>query len=383
MTEGPPIRVLQVLGVPDGGAAEHVLQLSIGLCHRGFAVEICGPEGWIADRAREAGLRFEVLRFARSPHPVRDIATLRALRRLARSRRPSVVHLHSSKAGFLGRIASRRLRIPSVFTPHAWSFLSASGRLDSAIWTGLERIGRRMGATTICVSDDEAAGGAAARVTTPSRTVVIANGVHVPAEPLHRPVRDHVTIGSIARLSPQKGVDVLLRAFAIVAADHPQVRLVIVGGGPLAEELHTLASQLGIRDRVEMRGDDPVARDRLPEFDIFALASRWEGLSLALLEARASGLAAVATDVGGTRQVIRDGVDGLVVPSDDVPAFADALRRLVDDPSLRDGMGRAAHARTLEHFSVERMVDETAALYRRVSGASPAIGAPRERAVTS
>ncbi len=370
--DDPRFRVLQVVGVADGGAAEHVLQLSIGLRERGFEAEICAPEGWIADHARTAGLKLHILPFSRNPHPVRDTVTLRRIRQLARTRRPSIIHLHSSKAGFLGRIAARSVRVPSVFTPHAWSFLSAGGRPAAAIWTGLERIGRRMGATTVCVSEDEATAGAAARVIAPDRVVVITNGVHVPVEPPHRPDRDDVTIGSIARLSRQKGIDVLLRAFAEVAGDRPRVNLVIVGGGPLSGELRDLASELGITGRVEMLGASAVARDRLPDFDIFVLASRWEGLSLALLEARAAGLACVATAVGGTRQVIVDGVDGLVVPPDNVGALAAGIRRLVDDGPLRQEMGRAAHARTREHFSVERMIDETAALYRNVASASAA-----------
>jgi len=158
----------------------------------------------------------------------------------------------------------------------------------------------------------------------------------------------------------------LLEAFAQVAHNHPQARLVIVGDGPLRTELEARVNALGLADRVFLPGFID-GRWAMRGFDIFALPSEYEGFPYVLLEAMAEGLPIVATCVGGADQAIVDGENGFVVPVGDVIAFAGALDRLLSDEALRLSMGAQSRLRVKE-FSVEKMVDATLALYRELAG---------------
>jgi glycosyltransferase involved in cell wall biosynthesis len=356
------LRVLQVCGVADGGAAEHVLQLSTGLVERGWSVHVACPDGWLADAAREVVDGVWPTGFVRPPHPVADARALSVLSGLMRRLRPDLAHLHSSKAGVLGRVAARRHGIVTAFTPHAWSFLAASVGIERNLWIRTERMFAGGGAGVVCVSEDERRRGVSAGVLAPGSSVVIPNGVAVPVEASYER-RGAPVIGTLARLARQKGLDVLLDAVAIVARDQPDVRLMIAGGGPLESELRAQAADLGLEHSVDFLGWVENGRSLLPTFDVFVLPSRWEGMPIALLEARAAGLPTVATDVGGAREVIDDGHDGWVVPPEDPEALAHALLDLVQDPAKREAWGRAARTHTAVVYGLPEMVRRTELLY--------------------
>jgi glycosyltransferase involved in cell wall biosynthesis len=170
----------------------------------------------------------------------------------------------------------------------------------------------------------------------------------------------------ISRLSPEKGVDVLLRAMQQVVQVVSPLTVLIIGDGPQAAELHQLANQLGLNETVLFlgaRSDIPVL-NRL--FDLFVLSSREEACPMALLEAMAAGRAVVATHVGGTPEVVTHDVEGLLVPPDDPEALARALLMLLKDPARRTAMGTAAHQRVATQFTHERMVRETLSFYQHI-----------------
>jgi glycosyltransferase involved in cell wall biosynthesis len=217
----------------------------------------------------------------------------------------------------------------------------------------------------ICVSEDERRAGAAARVVADGRSEVVVNGVHVPP-PAPRERRDgRPVVGTIARLAPQKGIDVLLAAVPSLLQAAPGARVVIVGGGPLEDELRARADELGLGEAVSFLGPVENARDLLPSFDVFVLPSRWEGMPIALLEARAAGLPCVATEVGGVRDIVADGADGRVVPVEDADALAGALAELAGDEELRERWGRIARERVAREFPLDAMVRRTELLYLR------------------
>jgi glycosyltransferase involved in cell wall biosynthesis len=177
---------------------------------------------------------------------------------------------------------------------------------------------------------------------------------------------DAIVIGFVGRLVKLKAVDVLLRAFAVTAARVSQARLVIVGSGPLRESLETLATDLGVGDRVIWLGERN-GRDFIRGFDIFALASRKEGLPYVILEAMAAGLPIVATETCSVSVLLKSDETGLVVPRDNVEQLADALSRLGSDEMLRSRLGHAARVHSAR-FSVTNMVRETLAVYHQALG---------------
>lgn len=205
---------------------------------------------------------------------------------------------------------------------------------------------------------------------------VIYNGIDTSEfRPIERYKDAPLTILSVARLIPRKGLDYLIKALPAIIKEHPGVRLVIAGEGKMEPELKGLASELGIADNIVFRGY--VRHDDLPalyrDADIFVLPSLWEGMSNTLLEAIASGLPVVVTETGGTAELVKEigigrGIDrgnGIVIPKEDSRAISEAVLRLLDSKELRTGMGARSREIALE-FSWEKVAEQYLEIYRKV-----------------
>lgn len=344
----PSLDVLLVSQPVSYGVAVFVRQLAEAAVEAGHRVTVAcpGPErGPLAGWVRRAGAEHRTLDMARQPGP-RDLVDLWALRRLAKGR--DVVHLHSSKAAALGRIAAMTLgrRRPAVIvTPHYWSWL-VGGRL-APLYRWVERALARRCDAIVAVSEAESAEGRAV-LPTPERITLIHNGVDrerfSPEGPAAERDPGAPLVVCVGRLSEQKGQDVAIRALALLA--DPTVRLRLVGSESAhgeRERLGALADSLGVADRIEWRGEVDDAAPELRAADVVVAPSRWEGMSLVFLEAMACGAAMVVADVAGSEAV--DGA-GIVVPIDDPAALASATERLLADPALRGRLGDAARDRT-------------------------------------
>ena len=207
-------------------------------------------------------------------------------------------------------------------------------------------------ATVVTVS--EAAAGSLAAVGIPrSRIRIVPPGVSARAEAA-RPVGAPV-IGAISRLSREKNVALLLRAFALVAKDVPEATLSVYGDGPERDELSRLAETLGIGAKTTFFGHVPEAGARCGSFDVLAVPSSRESFGLAALEAMACGTPVVATRVGGLPELIIDGETGMLVPPEDARAMADALLAVLRDRELAARLGAAGRARAAADFSEQKM----------------------------
>ena len=168
-------------------------------------------------------------------------------------------------------------------------------------------------------------------------------------------------IGSVGRLSPEKGLGTLLESVARLERGSRTVHVALVGDGPERGTLEQQASQLRLTERVHFLGARDDIATLLPTFDVFALPSQHEALPYALVEAMAAGRASVASEVGGVPEIL-DSSRGRLVPPSDVPALTSALEQLLDD-DLRDRLGRAARRYAEEHLSVEAMTRQYEELY--------------------
>ena len=170
-------------------------------------------------------------------------------------------------------------------------------------------------------------------------------------------------IVTVARLSPEKDVANLIRATAIAAKSAPRMRVEIAGGGPCLEDLQLLVANLGVGDRITFLGEVNDVPAVFVRARMFVLPSRSEGIPLTVLESMACGVPVIATRVGGLPEVVEDQLTGLLVPSADPTALADAMLEIWNDPDRRDRMGRAGRRRAEEKFDVRRMVAEYEAIY--------------------
>lgn len=330
---------------------------------RGYKVTVACPSGGdLAAWAKERGATWEPVEMRRSPHPS-DVLAVARIRRLART--SDLVHLHSSKAGAVGRLALASLgrsRPASIFTPHAWSWL-AGGSLAPA-YRLIERIMMPVTTAVVAVSPEERSDGQAVLHCRPDRIEVHPNGVDTthfcpPGPVAGRP--DDPLVVCVGRLCHQRAPDMAVAALALMQT--PDVRLRLVGDGEDRAAIERQASDLGLTDRLELVG---FRRDPSPELraaDVVVIPSRYDGMALIMLEAMACGAAIVATRVAGTSAL--SGV-GQIVPVEDPQALAQAVDTLLADPDRRRRLGAGARKRVVEEYSLQRSIEGIMALWRKL-----------------
>jgi L-malate glycosyltransferase len=287
------------------------------------------------------------------------------LARLVRHGNWDVVHIHSPLPGAVARLATRimRKRPRIVTTEHnAWGTFSTPTR-----W--VNRATSRWNDVTFAVSNEvrTSMAGADAR-----RATVLVHGIDVAATAALADQRtsvrrelgisdDRIVIGTVANFRPQKDYPNLLAAARAVVDAGVKAHFVIVGQGPLETETRALAERLGLASHVTFTGFRADATRVMAAFDVFVLASRWEGLPVALMEATALGLPIVATDVGGVAETLHHDVDALLVPAGDPVELAVALERVVTDEDLRKQLAQASAGRSVEFDAArtQRAVEAT------------------------
>jgi glycosyltransferase involved in cell wall biosynthesis len=179
---------------------------------------------------------------------------------------------------------------------------------------------------------------------------------------------DTRVVGYVGRLAGQKRVMDLIWAFELIRVMHGEVHFVIAGDGPERAKLEAFTRSLEISQRVKFLGHRDDARRLLPALDLFWLASDFEGMSNSVMEAMAAGLPVVASDIAPNRELVIDGQTGFLAPVGDRVAFAQLAERILLDPVLARQLGTAGRERVATQFSVERMVEGYARLYREVLG---------------
>lgn len=355
------MRVLHVSQPTEAGVPAVILGLVREQLSRGWDVGVACPlEGTLATSARAEGA--EIFAWPARRNPLRGVPSeYVCLGKILGSFAPDVVHLHSAKAGLVGRMILRG-RIPTVFQPHAWSF-HAAGRLSAAarLW---ERIAASWVALIIAVSNDEWREGIAARIQAPY--LVAPNGVVTSDYGTidRRSARRALGVDSgpvvvcVGRLAVQKGQDLLLRAWPSVVSEHPSARLYLVGDGELRSRLESIGMAGVIF--VGASGQVPLW---LSAADVVALPSRWEAGSLVLLEAMASGASVVASRFEGAADALAEGC-GALVPVADSRSLAREISRRLSDPELRECEGDAAARLVRARFESSALVPVVGDAYK-------------------
>lgn len=387
-----PLRVLLVTEAAGGGVGRHFLDLARGLAAHGVQVQGIYSPGRMDTSFRERLERedfppLHLLPMRRAINPLDARDAWRLARRIRELGPFDILHGHSSKAGALVRLAGRWLGIPTIYTPHALVTLDPTlPAWKRAFYGRIERFLARWASMIIAVSPHEAEHALTLGLP-PKKLHVVPNGIDQLTLPDREYVRaklglapDDVAIGFIGRLSKQKAPDVMLDAFHLVSRQCPQARLIMIGSGPLEEQIRAQVSGLGLASRVRLLGD-VVATEYLSALDLFCLSSRYEGMPYVLLEALAAGLPIVATNVGGVAMTVEHGQNGLIVPECTAEPLAAALREIVSDDAKRQHFA-ADSAQRSQQFTIEAMVTGTIAIYRQVLGGLKA--APSgERLVTA
>lgn len=370
-----PLRVTYLItdsGV--GGAEKMAAALIRGLDRTRFEPSLLAikPLGETGRRLREEGVPAESLGLSARISPAYFLGLPGAFRRLCQElerQGTDILHCFLFQANFLGRIAGRLTKVPANLS--SLRVMEAEHRSQFF----LDRI------TSSWVTRYTAVGEAVKQFAVaeigldPARIAVIPNGID-PAE-FDRADRGQVRrefgippesplLGTIGRLHPQKGVDILLRALPELKGPFPGLKTLVVGQGPAQAALQALAAELDLAQDViftGLRGDAPAI---LAALDLFVLASRWEGMPNVVLEAFAAGKAVVATRVGAVAELVQDGETGILAPAEDPSALARAIGTLLADAPARARLAAAGRAWVAKEFSLETMVRRTQELYEDV-----------------
>jgi len=327
------------------------------------------PPNAYVDELESAGICVYNLRMRRKVPDPRAVAQLAAI---VRRERPLVVHSHMVHANLLARITRLFVVMPALIcTAHS---VTEGGRAREIAY----RLTDPLADLTTQVSEAGRQRYIQVGAVPPSKIVYIPNGIDTarfhPNSKARQAVRDALGCSerafvwlTVGRLEPVKNHLELLRAFREVAAVNPHARLLIAGQGPLQAATQQRIAELGLVDRVRLLGLRRDIPELLNAADAFVLPSLWEGMPLTLLEASATALPIVATDVGGNAEVVLEGKTGYLVPVKDTNSLAQAMLRVMNlSEADRSAIGQAGRAHVVQNFDLERVVDRWEALYREL-----------------
>lgn len=376
------MRLLQVIEPGSDGVFRHVEELTLFLLGKGIPVHLACSSVRGSDRLRQlcdevrnaSGLVLD-LHVGNAPQSADALATAKLVS-LVRHSKSTVIHCHSSKAGILGRVAGALTGVPAVYTPNAYYGLGKRAGARTALFNGLERLFASL-AHTINVSEDEALFARQRLRVRPSRQSVIPNAVDTnvfkPAatdEKLQwRSAKglplDSVVVGTLGRLSYQKDPLTLYRAFELFARHRPDVYLAHLGTGELARDCEEWIEQSDLSSRILRIEYSPEPSEFYRALDAFVLSSRYEGLSFAALEALATNLPLVLTDVPGNRDFFKLGLSHVwTAPAENPAGLAQAIGECVD--SLGSGAPCNHRQIAVERFSEDACFGRILDLYRQL-----------------
>jgi glycosyltransferase involved in cell wall biosynthesis len=377
-------RILQAFEPPHGGVAEHVRALSLSLRERGHEVAVAGPlESQIYPELESAGIPCERLPFVGTivaPGPDRRAGS--ALRRIVSEGRFDAAHAHGVKAGVLLRATGALARLPVLYTPHCFAFISHEHREDLAHprlrRTAVVNAERALGLITarlVCVSEFERGFADRLHIVPAARRRTIPNGIALdrPATPDPDLVAwrgDGQLFGSVSVLRWEKGLHNLIEVARMLDGTEADIRLAIVGDGPDAPELTRRIADAGVGDRIRLFPFSGSPDPHLAALDGLLLPSDvFESLPIGVIEGMAHSLPVIASDIGGLPELVQTGVDGILVPPGDPARLAEAVRQLAADPDQAAELGRRGRELVESRFRLERMTDELEREYLDVSAA--------------
>ncbi len=387
-------KILHIITRLDmGGSAQNTLLTCHKLARKyemvlvhGFSQEsnMTDSESEAVDRrindARVSGVKIvQIPSLLRRISPMNDIRALCDLVRIIKAEKPDVVHTHTSKAGILGRVAAKIVRVPLiVHTPHGHVFFGHFGPIFSRVFLWVERL---FGILTDCVvvlTDGEGSDYTDRNVYPEDKLVQIHSGVDIekfkqsPVSAVEKKrslglAQNGLVVGFIGWLLPIKGPMHLLKAMEDVWRNYENTVLVFIGKGDLDVDLRAAALKTGANGRVNFLGWRNDIEEIMPIFDIFVLPSLNEGMGRVLVEAMAAGKPVVASNVGGIPDLVRHDYNGLLVAPGDEKALATSIRQLISNPEKAKLMGQRGRE-FCRQFSVESMVEKIDILYGQVLG---------------
>jgi len=371
------LKILEVCNLDRFAASPYLLPFFHELVERGHEVHVACRVTAFGDLLLRSGLRLHDIPFTRKVTPLRDLACYRLLASLIREGDFDLVHTHNPKDGIMGRFAAWRSGVPRVIhTCNGFYFSHRTPRpkKEAVLW--LERRAAKRCHLVIFVNAEDLSLAAAKKIVGPGKALLVYNGVDLERfrpgedpglrEELGIPPQATV-VGYVGEIRREKNLEVLVRAAALLSPRHPHVHLVVVGDSSLEPgepgRLLALAARLGLEDRLHMTGHrlDPERFYRV--FDLYVLPTTREGFGVTLIEAMASGVPVIACRVRGPREIIEDGLDGILVRDRDPQELAEAMAFLLETPEAASSYTQRALEKVRREFDHALMCSRLLSAY--------------------
>lgn len=381
-----------------GGATKYTYDLASAMPQNGFETHVAA--GLPTEQAglslpREKNLFSElqnsnahchtIKNFQKSVNPLKDLFALWEIISLIRAIKPDIIHVSSSKAGGLAGLASFILKalrpkiynLKTIFTAHGWAYHENRAKWQRETIKWLSRATAFFYDTVITVSEFDRQSAVQNKIGRSGKFITVHNGIdpdslaffpknEARSALMPSAEQKSLWIGTVGEFTANKGHKFLIEAAQILCPKYPELRFVIIGHR--GEEKSNILRQIiedGLSKRVRIIDSPPDAAKYLKALDIFVLPSLKEGLPYVLLEAGLAELASIATDVGGNREIITDGKDGLLVKTADAHELARAIERVLTNENLKNALAQSLRQKILNGYSLQKMINETLAIYRQ------------------
>ncbi len=352
-----------------GGAQLHVLELCRDQVRRGNdVILIVGNKGPLLKRVKEIEqVKVIVLpTLVRQISPLNDFKTIFRLRKLVKKEHPDIMHLHSSKAGVLGRLACFGLHNQTkvVFTVHGWAFTDGVPHNKQIVYRLVERTVNKLADLFICVSRcDQHIGQRDKVLSSNTKSVVIYNGSPNPNSKLinhtaHKPLK----LVMVARFSPQKNQKLLIEALKKINPNSYQ--LTFVGDGETLIDCKRLVEQLSLSNSINFVGFKKDVGPYLVNNDVYILTTHYEGLPISIIEAMSYGLPIIASDVGGNSELVTNNVNGYLV--NNVNELVNSILRLISNPDRVKDMGKKSRVMFQKKFTLNKSIEGINMAYEKL-----------------
>lgn len=363
------VKVLQVTQ-SVGGVETYLRQMVQNIDRERFEIIIVSCEPSLKQYCEEANVKYYEVKMSRGFNPFRDFTSVLGIRKIIKKEKPALVHLHSSKAGFVGRIAAKTASCKSLFTPHGGSYLQFTG-MKRMIFFFLELIGKRFTYKLLCISWTEAERFSHEVGIKRESIYVIPNSIFIPKERVEVPdklgkLEGEIKIGTIGRITYQKNPLLLADIAYDVISKNPIVHFHFLGAGfhdHLRQELDEKIAKYNIGSNFHLieKGDAAMALNLLRQIDMFILPSRYEGLSYALLEAMYEEVPCIVSRVDGNNDVISNRENGFSCLIRE--QYAEVIETLINDKALAKDIAAKGKQYVIEKHKIDKNIKMLEEIY--------------------
>ncbi|CAM8649231.1 RfaG Glycosyltransferase [Burkholderiales bacterium] len=374
------VQLLPLLSGVQRVTLDEMAQLDSSIFDR---IVVCKCEGELTERLELIGVKFYLIpQLMRELSPVNDFFAFWSLLSFMIKQRPDIVHTHSSKTGILGRFAAFIANVPTIIhTVHGYSFQGEPSRVKKILYRFLEFIAAAVSTKIIVLNEEDRDLSVSFVNVAKNKLLLIPNGVDTdnfspPSEHLKVALKsnffgvcdpNHIIIGMVARLSPQKNPICFIEAAFDIAERFNHVSFVLIGDGELRSSLEEMIKSSPHANRFFLLGWRKDVSQLLRSFDLFVLPSLWEGLPLSVLEAMSVGVPVIASNIPGNKHIVSHNFDGRLFLSDDASSLSVEIESLIIDSSLRQLYSKRARKKVINSYSLTLRTRTVSLLYRSFS----------------